>query len=205
MLMLWHFVILIVSDNLFDLGGEKTMIGRKKTGQERRELILNWLMESKEPLTGQIIAEKTNVSRQVIVQDISLLKAKNEPIIATAQGYIYLNDEHAAYPSRRIIACRHSPKETAAELFIMVDNGVAVKNVIVEHPIYGELTASLMIKNRRDVLAFIKKMEITNASYLSDLTEGVHLHTIEAETEEQLDELCIKLEESGFLLNKLDS
>ncbi len=176
---------------------------KKKSGEERRDLILQWLMETSEPLTGQLLADRTNVSRQVIVQDISLLKAKNEPIIATAQGYIYLNDNQQTYPYKKIIACYHPPQKTMDELIIMVDHGLFVRDVIVEHPIYGELIASLMLKNRRDVNEFTKKMEQTNASYLSDLTDGVHLHTIEAETNEQLEEAIQRLEEEGFLLSKI--
>jgi len=180
------------------------MDGRKKSAEERRQFILRWLKESSSPLTGQMIAEKTNVSRQVIVQDISFLKAKDEPIIATAQGYVYLNDQQSNYPFKRIIACRHSPQQTEDELLIMVDHGIHVRDVIIEHPIYGELTASLMLKNRRDVYQFIEKMEETNAAYLSDLTEGVHLHTLEAESVEQLDEVCASLENAGYLLSKVE-
>ncbi|MHA4790996.1 HTH domain-containing protein, partial [Klebsiella pneumoniae] len=64
---------------------------RKLLGEERRALILQWLKENHRPMTGTELANKTNVSRQVIVQDISLLKARNEPIIATSQGYLYLS------------------------------------------------------------------------------------------------------------------
>ncbi len=180
------------------------MDGRKKYGMERRALILQWLKASNEPLTGQMLAEKTNVSRQVIVQDISLLKAKDEPIIATAQGYVYINEQQSNYPFRRIIACKHKGDKTEDELKILVDHGVFVRNVSVEHPIYGELTASLMIKNRRDLGHFMKKMEETNSSYLSDLTDGVHLHLLEAETIEQLDDACEDLEKAGFLLSKVE-
>lgn len=176
---------------------------RKKNGEERRKYILKCLKESEEPLTGQIIAEKTNVSRQVIVQDISLLKAKNEPIIATSQGYVYLNNKQSN-SFKRIIASSHSPQETKDELMIIVDHGVLVRNVIIEHPIYGELTASLLLKNRRDVNQFINSMEERSASYLSDLTNGIHLHTLEAESNEQLDEACKALEKAGYLLTKAE-
>lgn len=84
----------------------------------------------------------------------------------------------------------------------MVDNGVTVLDVIVEHPVYGEITASLMLRNRRDVLHFMQKINETNAVLLSALTEGVHLHTLEAESEEQLDEACGLLAKKGFLLSK---
>lgn len=64
----------------------------KLMGANRRDQLLLWLKESKSPLTGGELAKKANVSRQVIVQDISLLKAKNVPIIATSQGYVYMDE-----------------------------------------------------------------------------------------------------------------
>lgn len=172
----------------------------KMTGEKRREYILQWLKESSEPITGSVLADKTNVSRQVIVQDISLLKAKNEPIIATAQGYVYIqpSDDRKA---RRVIACCHLPNQTEDELNIMVDQGATVLDVIVEHPIYGEIKASLMLRSRRDVSQFLRQISETKASLLSQLTDGTHLHTIEAETVEQLDEVCEAMEQAGYLLS----
>lgn len=177
------------------------MIEKRLTGDERREYILEWLKNSDEPLTGQILAEKTNVSRQVIVQDISILKAKNIPILATSQGYIYVQKNNSMYSFKRIIACKHSPEKTEDELLLLVDHGVFVRNVIVEHPIYGELTASLMLKSRVDVYEFLDKMKKSGAAYLSDLTDGVHLHTLEAATEKQLNEAINSLENAGLLLS----
>lgn len=178
------------------------MTEKRLTGDERRDYILGWLKSSDEPLTGQILAEKTNVSRQVIVQDISILKAKNMPILATSQGYVYVPQNNLAYPFKRIIACKHSPEQTKDELFLLVDHGVFVSNVIVEHPIYGELTASLMLKSRVEVYEFLNKMEKAGAAYLSDLTEGVHLHTLEATSEKQLNEAVTALKNAGLLLSK---
>lgn len=175
-------------------------MAKKLTGDERRDYILEFLKNSKEPLTGQILAEKTNVSRQIIVQDISLLKAKNMPILATSQGYIYVSKNNHTF--KRIVACKHSPEQTKNELLLLVDHGVFVRNVIVEHPIYGELTASLMLKSRVDVYDFLYKMEKAGASYLSDLTEGVHLHTLEAASEIQLNKAIEELEKAGLLLSK---
>jgi uncharacterized protein len=171
---------------------------KKVLGNTRRELILKWLKESDAPLTGGELADHTNVSRQVIVQDISLLKAKNEPVIATSQGYIYLKDQISK--QQHVIACKHKPEETQKELELIVDKGVTIKNVSIEHPIYGDLTASMMVQNRRDVELFIKKVSETNASYLSELTDGTHLHTLEADTLTQIEEACDALKEAGFLV-----
>ncbi|MFD2045278.1 transcription repressor NadR [Ornithinibacillus salinisoli] len=174
--------------------------GTKMLGENRRKLILEWLQENEEPITGKALSDRTNVSRQVIVQDISLLKAKGEPIIATSRGYVYFKDNNESPQKSRIIVVSHRSEDTADELYTLVDLGVSVKNVMVEHPIYGDLTGSLMLKNRRDVDAFLHEMEKTKASLLSKLTEGVHLHTIEADTEQQLDEACEALRTKGYLL-----
>lgn len=173
----------------------------KILGEERRTLILKWLKESDEPLTGSKLAEKTNVSRQVIVQDVSLLKAKNEPIIATSGGYIYLTNNSEHDRIKWVIACQHKPEETLDELLTIIEYGVSVRDVIVEHPVYGELTASLMLSNKLQVEQFIQNVKEKNASYLLELTDGVHLHTLEADTEEQLEAACAALQEKGYLLS----
>ncbi|KYG31854.1 transcriptional regulator [Alkalihalobacillus trypoxylicola] len=172
---------------------------KKLLGENRRQMIIKWLKESLIPLTGTELSKRTNVSRQVIVQDISILKAKNYPILATAQGYLlYQNEEPKTFS--KMVACCHTPEETKEELFILVDHGVMVKDVTVEHPIYGEITASLRLSSRHDVEQFCDKLQKTNASLLSDLTKGVHLHTLEASTEEALLQAIQGLNEHGFLL-----
>ncbi|WP_010097227.1 transcription repressor NadR [Ornithinibacillus scapharcae] len=172
----------------------------KILGDKRRSLILEWLINNQEPITGKELSERTKVSRQVIVQDISLLKATGEPIMATARGYVYLKENNNLGHVRRTIVVKHTVEQTADELFTLVDYGVTVRNVMVEHPIYGDLTGSLMIKNRREAKEFLKKLNSTGATLLSKLTEGVHLHTIEAEEEVQIEEACEALRKLGILL-----
>lgn len=173
---------------------------KKWLGDERREEILTLLTQDNSPITGGQLAEYLNVSRQVIVQDISLLKAKNIPIMATSQGYVLSEENPASQLCARIVPCYHPPEETERELLLLVDQGVLVKDVKVEHPIYGDITASIMVNNRKEVYQFIQKVERTNASYLSELTNGIHLHTIEAKTEQDLDDAESALEDAGFLL-----
>lgn len=179
-------------------------VGQKQTGEERRKTILEWLKSSSEPLTGSDLAKKTNVSRQVIVQDVSLLKAKNIPIMATSQGYIYVEESKKPYPYEKMIASRHSPDRTMEELNLIVDYGVTVKDVIVEHPVYGDLTASIMVHTRKEVGDFIEKVRETKASYLSQLTEGLHLHTLCADSEEKLLQVTEALGRAGFLAEEND-
>jgi uncharacterized protein len=173
----------------------------KVLGEERRNLLLDLLSKAHKPITGGELASTTNVSRQVIVQDISLLKAKNHPIMATSQGYVYLNNQNDQNKLvERIIACKHAPERTQEELSIIVDHGVFVKDVIVEHQVYGDLTASIMVGNRNDVNEFIKKIERYNATYLSQLTGGLHLHTLQADSLEKLDRACEELDKVGVLI-----
>ncbi len=173
---------------------------KKILGEERRQVILKWLMEADKPLSGSELSKKTHVSRQVIVQDISLLKARNEPIMATPQGYVYLKPFTHQNKYERIIACHHPPDKAGDELTLLVDHGVTVKDVKVEHPIYGDLTASIMVSNRYEVEQYLKQMKETNAPYLSQLTGGVHLHTIEADSLGKLDAACSALKGLGFLI-----
>ena len=173
---------------------------KKILGEERRKFILQLLKESSTPITGSDLAEQTNVSRQVIVGDITLLKAKNEPIIATSQGYIYLKQSSSMPVFERTIACRHTPKDTEKELNLLVDHGVLVKDVKIEHAVYGDLTASIMVSNRQEVKQFLKRLETTQASLLSELTGGFHLHTISATTEQALNKAESALKAEGILL-----
>jgi transcriptional regulator of NAD metabolism len=169
-------------------------------GEKRRDFLLNLLKNSEVPITGSELAAKANVSRQVIVGDMTILKAKNEPIIATSQGYMYLRQPAAQQMHERTLACLHKPEQTEEELNLLVDHGVTVKDVKIEHPVYGDLTASIMVSNRKEVQNFMKKIRSTNASYLSELTNGYHLHTIEASSEKALDDAAEALKQAGFLI-----
>lgn len=177
---------------------------KKVLGEERRSLILTLLKESNGPLTGSELATKTSVSRQVIVGDITLLRAKDEPIIATSQGYIYIKNQSALAHVERTIPSFHPPERTEEELNILVDHGVTVKDVKIEHPVYGDLTASILVSNRREVKSFMKKIKETNASYLSELTDGIHLHTISAPTEKHLIEAEEALRRAHFIIDDID-
>ncbi|ULT55813.1 transcription repressor NadR [Neobacillus drentensis] len=173
---------------------------KKILGEERRSFILQQLKDSSEPLTGSELAAKTKVSRQVIVGDITLLKAKNEPIIATSQGYIYLKTSSSTPTFERTIACKHSPADTEKELNLLVDHGVLVKDVKIEHSVYGDLTASVMVANRHEVKRFMENITSTKASLLSELTGGYHLHTISASSLEVLDQAEQALKKEGFII-----
>src|SRR5699024_11446357 len=101
--------------------------------------------------------EIVNFIRQMIITVNELLITDDDTIIETIRGYIYLQeDEQETF--KKVVACQHRPEDTAEELNIIVDNGVKVLNVIVEHPIYGEMTGSLQIECRFAVKQFIESI-----------------------------------------------
>ncbi|HEY4551856.1 MAG TPA: transcription repressor NadR [Bacillaceae bacterium] len=175
---------------------------KKLLGEERRKRLLQLLKDSRGPITGNALAEMANVSRQVIVGDITLLKARNEPIIATSQGYLYMPGTSGAGTIEKTVVCFHQRDQAEEELNIMVDHGVIVKDVRVEHPVYGDLTASIMVSNRREVQDFLHRIKRTNAALLSDLTSGIHLHTLSAPNEEALIKTEQALRAAGILLEE---
>lgn len=176
---------------------------KKLTGSDRRKSLITWLKEVKTPITGTELAKRANVSRQVIVQDISLLKAQDHPIIATSNGYLYMqNTDKDQKQFERVIACNHDSSRTKEELYTIVDFGVTVKDVSIEHPVYGDLKASLLVSSRADVDQFVKRIEEENAPYLLELTGGVHNHTITAYKEQKIEQAVEALERKNFLIKQ---
>ena len=121
------------------------------------------------------------MSRQIIVQDVAVLRAAGEEILATPQGYVLASRLRGA-AHRAIIACQHTREQVEEELLALVDSGVTVVDVIVEHPLYGEIRAPLWLRSRADVTDFMRQLGQSQASLLSSLTNGVHLHTLEPPT-----------------------
>ncbi len=167
-------------------------------GEQRREEILKLLKEETKPISGTYLSKHFIVSRQVIVQDVALLRASGYDILATARGYILNQD--APNMLQRVIWVKHTHDEAEDELNIIIDNGGRLRNVIIMHPIYGELVANLMIKTRREVKQFINRLQETKANTLLSLTEGMHMHTIEASSEEELDIIEEELNNKGYLV-----
>lgn len=156
-------------------------------------------MSAKRPYTGTELSKLMNVSRQVIVNDINLLKAKSEPIISTSQGYLYFQ-EQTATKFEQTIVCHHSAEDTIDELYTIVDCGVTINNVTIEHPVYGDITASMHLSNRLEIDQFVEKIKKTNAPLLSALTDGTHLHKISAHSEKALEKAIVALQEKGYLV-----
>ena len=100
----------------------------------RRVRILDYLRAAKAPVSATALAKKLSVSRQIIVGDVALLRAGGEDITATPRGYVL---DRPRPGLTRTVACLHSGADMERELTLMVDQGCAVENVIVEHPVYG--------------------------------------------------------------------
>lgn len=164
------------------------------TASERRQQIARLLSASQAPISATTLSQELGVSRQIIVGDIALLRAAGQEITATARGYVI----PAQNGLLRRIACMHAAEETRDELDAMVDCGCTVVDVIVEHPVYGQLTAPLHLSSRLDVDQFMKRMD--GAAPLSQLTGGVHLHTLSCPDETAYEHLLQLLRQQGFLV-----
>ena len=173
-------------------------MGLHMTGEERRKKIIELLTTSEDPVSGAELARRLNVSRQVIVQDIALLRAVNRNIISTTKGYILYYQE--LQKVNRCFLVKHTDGQIEDELCTIVDNGGKGLDVIVVHEIYGEMSTGLIIKNRQDVYDFIDKLKAHKTVSLKDLTGGIHLHTVEADSEAILDSIERKLREKNYLV-----
>ncbi|MCL2436647.1 MAG: transcription repressor NadR [Clostridiales bacterium] len=164
----------------------------------RREQILNMIGRCESPVSASSLAKTLNVSRQVIVGDIALLRAQGHEIIATARGYMVpAFKELHQYLGK--VACRHTSEDTKDELYTIVDLGAVVVNVIVEHEIYGEITGSLNLTGKKDVDLFMNQVASSEVKLLSALTMGVHLHTIACRDKAHFEQVCKALETKGYL------
>lgn len=167
-------------------------------GDARREKLINLLIESCDPISGSTLAKELGVSRQVIVQDIALLRAVNKNILSTTKGYVlYSHDEGKC---NRTFLVKHTNDRIREELYTIVDCGGNVLDVIVEHDVYGVINVDLIIRNRMDVDQFVEKFNNAKAEPLNRLTDGVHIHTVESDNEDVLDRIEEELGKKGFLL-----
>ena len=161
--------------------------------EERRKIISQTLTADR-PISATALAGKFSVSRQIIVGDIALLRAAGLDIVATPRGY-KLGETTGLI---RTVACIHSGVDALEqELLAMVDNGCTVLDVVVEHRLYGEITGQLSLSSRYDVQQFVERAK--DASTLSSLTGGLHLHNLRCPDEEAYQRVCRELEKLGIL------
>lgn len=170
---------------------------------ERRQAILTRLQDSFQPITASQFANEFSVSRQVIVGDIALLRASNHDILATNQGYLLtskVKPQRTKYRAK--LAVHHTAEQSEEELRLIVDNGGAVEDIQVDHPFYGLIVAPLQIRNHHDIDQFLEQMRTFNGSYLSSLTDGIHIHTISCSDKKIFLKVSQALGEAGLLLSE---
>lgn len=166
------------------------------TGSDRRQEILKNIKESDRPVSGSKLAKDYDVSRQVIVQDIALLRASGFDIISTNRGYV-LEGQTCA---ERVFKVRHTDEQLETELCTIVDLGGQVKNVMVNHKVYGHIEAELGITSRRKVKEFLEDIESGKSTPLKNITSDYHYHTVTADSEETLGLIEDELRKLGFLV-----
>lgn len=170
------------------------------SGQERREQILNILRSSSQPVPGVELARRLEVSRQVIVQDMALLRANGEEILSTHRGYVVGGKNKCS----RVFKVIHTDEQVEEELNLYVDFGGMVEDVFVYHKVYGVIRASMNIKSRMDVKRYMQDISSGKSTQLMKLTSNYHYHTIVAETEEILDMIQEELGKRQFLAQLQD-
>ena len=172
-------------------------------GSERRNHIVEQLRAASSPLSGAALARTAGVSRQVIVQDIALLRADGHDIVATNRGYVLREGIGAPSVPTRLIKVHHTVEQLEDELTVIVDLGGAVLNVMVNHRAYGQITANLDIRSRRDIARYLHDIRSGKSTPLMTVTSGYHFHRIAADSEEALDEIEAALAAKGYLAEVL--
>lgn len=170
-------------------------------GEQRRKQLFQILADSDQPVSGAVLAKQLSVSRQVIVQDIALLRANGAEIFSASRGYMILR---ARQEASRILKVCHSDAETEKEMTMIVDMGGRIKDVFIYHKVYGVVRAALDIRSRKDIHDFMENIVSGKSSMLKNVTAGYHYHTILAEDEQVLDAIQEKMSEMGLLAKLQD-
>jgi hypothetical protein len=166
------------------------------TSDERRTSILNIINNSAIPVSGAKLSDALNVSRQIIVSDIALLRASGYDIISTHRGYILKTLQGVS----SVIKVNHNDEETEEELNLIVDMGGTVIDVFVNHKVYGTIKVPLNIRSRRNVQDFMNGIKSGKSTPLKNITSGYHYHTISAESDEIITLIKDGLQKLGYLI-----
>ena len=162
---------------------------------ERRKAIVNLLLSSNEAISGGKLSEEFGVSRQIIVQDITVLKGSGYDILSTHNGYIIQKSPL----KERVFKVYHTTEQTEDELTAIVILGGTVVDVFVWHKVYGKMTAPLNIFSALHIKQFIEGVRSGKSSELMNISGGYHYHTVRAESEDILNGIQNVLEERGYI------
>lgn len=166
---------------------------------ERRKAIVNLLLSSKEPISGSELSRQFGISRQIIVQDISVLKGTGCEILSTNQGYVIQKSPLC----ERVFKVRHTTNETEDELSCIVNLGGTVVDVFVWHKVYGKIEANLNISTQLHIKQFLEGVRTGKSTELMHITSGYHYHTVRAENEAVLDRIEAALAERNYIVPEL--
>ena len=168
-------------------------------GNTRRVGIITFLERQSGPVSGSELAKQFGVSRQVIVQDVALLRAENRNILSTNKGYILSHPQEKHKGHTAVIAVKHTAEQTLDEMHSIVDYGGAMIDVFIDHDIYGQIRANLVINDEEDAIEFFNKLNNSKSQLLRELTEGCHYHTITAPSKNTLELIRKELQEKRIL------
>lgn len=166
---------------------------------ERRKAIVNLLLSAKEPISGSELAQKFDISRQIIVQDITVLKGTGYEILSTSQGYVMQKSPL----SERVFKVRHTTEQTEDELSCIVDLGGTVVDVFVWHKVYGRIDAPLNIFSQMHIKQFLEGVRTGQSTELMHITGGYHYHTVRADSEAVLDRIEAALTERNYIVPEI--
>lgn len=169
------------------------------TGDERRSKILQKLQETDIPLSGTALAKAFHVSRQIIVQDIALMRAENHSILSTNKGYLLRNENAEDAQPKRVFFVKHTVEQIRDEFNAVIELGGKILDVAVEHELYGQICVDLLIENAADVADFCEKFQNCRDNPLNILTGNCHYHTVSAPSERLLDLIENELRSMGIL------
>ncbi len=171
-------------------------------GAARRAAIMEYLNHKTSPVSGTELAKHFDVSRQVIVQDVALLRAENRDILSTNKGYVLYHPEKKKRGCTAVILVRHTAEQTIEEMQSIVDFGGSMLDVFVDHDLYGQIRCDLVINNMQDAEDFCRKQKLSTSKPLKELTGDCHYHTITAPSEKALGFIKQELADKGFLINQ---
>lgn len=163
---------------------------------ERRAEILSLIGNSGSPVAANFLSEKYSVSRQVIVQDIAILRAQGYGVISTNRGYVL----DAGLRAERVFKCRHTLQELVDESEVIISRGGKVEDISVHHRVYGKISARLELTTLRHAEELYRSLVSGASKPLMSVTDGYHYHTVSGENEQTLDNIEKALREKGYLI-----
>lgn len=169
-------------------------------GATRRKSIVEYLGSKTTPISGTELAKHFSVSRQIIVQDIALLRAENRDILSTNKGYILFHPQETRNGCTAVIYVKHTVEQTLEEMRSVVDYGGCMLDVSIDHDLYGQIRVDLFVNDIQDAEEFCEKMSHSKSKPLKVLTDDCHYHTIKAPSEKALELIKQELREKGILL-----